>query len=125
MQAKDIYNKYDKRVQEYMQNVIDCLKQDYGKIPTSWRVSLDLIADNYSIYLHALDIINKEELFKQDNYGRTFKHPAFGIMNQAQSQLKDLLKSFALTPLSSAKMKKLETDDIDAEKYIEDLIEYR
>lgn len=125
MQAKDIYNKYDKRVQEYMQNVIDCLKQDYGKIPTSWRVSLDLIADNYSIYLHALDIINKEELFKQDNYGRTFKHPAFGIMNQAQSQLKDLLKSFALTPLSKSKMKHLEEEDIDAEKYLNDLIEYR
>lgn len=44
MEAKSIYYKYDTRVQEYMQNVIDCLEQDYGKIPASWRVSLDLIA---------------------------------------------------------------------------------
>lgn len=125
MEAKSIYYKYDTRVQEYMQNVIDCLEQDYGKIPASWRVSLDLIADNYSIYLNSLDIIEKEALFKQDNYGRTYKHPAFGIMNQAQTQLKDLLKSFALTPVSKQKMKQLEQADIDADKYLEDLIEYR
>ena len=45
MEAKKIYSKYDKQVQDYMQNVIDCLKQDYKNIPSSWRISLDLIAD--------------------------------------------------------------------------------
>ena len=55
MEAKSIYYKYDTRVQEYMQNVIDCLEQDYGKIPASWRVSLDLIADNYNELLHTFD----------------------------------------------------------------------
>lgn len=123
MNAKVTYKQYDKRVQQYMDNVIECLEQDYGKIPTSWRVSLDLIADNYAIYLKALDAINAADnnMIKEDNYGRTFKHPAFGIMNQAQSQLKDLLKSFALTPMSKSKMKKLESDEDTAEDYLEDL----
>lgn len=122
MTANTIYKDYDSRVQEYMQNVIECLEQDYGKIPSSWRVSLDLIADNYSIYLQAKDEIQKDKMFSTDNYGRKFKHPAYGIMNQAQTQLKDLLKSFALTPMSKSKMKHLEEDDIDADKYLDQLI---
>ena len=32
MNAKEIYKDYPKKVQEYMQNVIDCLKQDYKEI---------------------------------------------------------------------------------------------
>ena len=99
MTANTIYKDYDSRVQEYMQNVIECLEQDYGKIPSSWRVSLDLIADNYSIYLQAKDEIQKDKMF-----------------------LKDLLKSFALTPMSKSKMKRLEEDDIDADKYLDELI---
>lgn len=123
MNAKTVYKQYDKRVQNYMDNVIECLEQDYGKIPESWRISLDLIADNYSIYLKALDAINAadKEMIKEDNYGRTFKHPAFGIMNQAQSQLKDLLKSFALTPMSKSKMKKLESEEYKEDDYLDDL----
>lgn len=122
MTAKEIYKDYDLRVQEYMQNVIECLEQDYGKIPSSWRVSLDLIADNYSIYLQAKDEIQKDKMFSTDNYGRKFKHPAYGIMNQAQTQLKDLLKSFALTPMSKSKMKQLDNEEIDADKYLNELM---
>lgn len=122
MNAKNIYKEYDKRVQKYMENVIKCLENDYGIIPDSWRVSLDLIADNYTIYLKAMDSIKNEELTKSDNYGRVFKNPAFGVMNQAQSQLKDLLKSFALTPMSKSKMKKLESTNDDIDNYIDDLV---
>ena len=35
MNTKEIYKNYPVEVQEYMQNVIDCLVQDYKKIPSS------------------------------------------------------------------------------------------
>ena len=119
MAIKDIYKNYDKRVQEYMQNVIKCLEQDYGKIPESWRVSLDLIADNYSIYLEAMDNIKQNGLLRKDNLGRTSRNQCVMIMNNAQSQLTNLLKSFCLTPMSRAKMKSLKFND-DVDKYTED-----
>ena len=122
MEINTIYKDYDKRVQEYMNNVIKCLEQDYGRIPESWRVSLDLIADNYSIYLEAMDNIKKNGLLRKDNQGRTFKNQCVMIMNSAQMQLKDLLKSFAMTPISRAKMKKLESTEIYGEDdYIDNL----
>lgn len=122
MDANNIYNNYDQRVQDYMKNVIECLEQDYGKIPESWRVSLDLIADNYSIYLQAKDNINENGLLKKDPRGYIFKNQCVSIMNSAQTQLKDLLKSFALTPMSKSKMKQLDIQEEENEDdYLNDL----
>ena len=121
MEAKKLYKNYDKRVQEYMSNVIECLKEDYGKIPESWRISLDLIADNYSIYLTALDNIKTNGLIKTDNQGRTSKNQCVQIMNNAQQCLTNLLKSFALTPVSKAKMRNFEYDSFDEDDFLEDL----
>lgn len=120
MEAKTIYKDYDKRVQEYMQNVMDCLKQDYKDVPKSWRISLDLIADNYDIYLKARDNVMREGLIRKDNQGRTFKNQSFPLMNVAQQNIMRLMSSFALTPMSKSKMKNVDTSDID----IEDLIAY-
>ena len=56
------YKDYDKQVQDYMNNVLDCLKEDYKVIPSSWRIALDLIADNYDIYLKSKALVRKEGL---------------------------------------------------------------
>ena len=123
MTANELYKDYDKRVQEYMNNVITCLENDYGKIPESWRISLDLIADNYAIYLNAKDEIKANGLFKVDNQNRKTKNQAIYIMNVAQMHLKDLMKSFALTPVSKAKMRSLRSSNemVDETDYIESL----
>lgn len=125
MDAKLLYKDYNTRVQEYMNNVIKCLEEDYGKIPESWRISLDLIADNYSLYLQAMDDIKKNGLLRVDNAGRTFKNQCYTIMNSAQLNLRDLLKSFSLTPVSRAKMKALTKSDFyegSEEEYLDDLV---
>lgn len=111
MDAKKIYKDYDVKVQEYMQNVIDCLRQDYKEIPSSWRVSLDLIADNYAIYLEAKNNVLTQGLIRKDAHGRTFKNQSFPLMMNTQQILIKLLQSFALTPVSKSKMKALDTDD--------------
>lgn len=118
MEAKKIYKDYDEKVQEYMQNVIDCLKQDYKEIPASWRISLDLIADNYAIYLQAKNNVLKEGLIRKDSHGRTFKNQSFPLMMNTQNIIMKLLSSFALTPMSKSKMKSIDTDNFD----IEDLL---
>lgn len=104
-----VYKDYDIQVQEYMKNVIDCLKQDYKDIPASWRISLDLIADNYDIYLKAKKLVKAEGISAQDSKKNTIVNPSLKVMNTAQDKILKLLSSFALTPLSRSKMKNLET----------------
>jgi len=119
LNAKEIYKGYSEKTQEYMKNVIDCLIQDYKIIPSAWRISLDLIADNYEIYLKAKKDLDDNGLIKQDNYSRVFKNQNFQILNTTQNNIVNLLKQFSLTPLSKSKMKKFDA----AELTIEDLIE--
>lgn len=118
MEAKKLYKNYDKQVQEYMQNVIDCLKQDYKEIPTSWRISLDLIADNYAIYLQAKDNVMKEGLIRKDNHGRTFKNQSFPLMLNTEAMVIKLLSSFGLSPMSKSKIKNFDAESMS----IEDLL---
>ena len=118
MEAKKIYSKYDKQVQEYMQNVIDCLKQDYKNIPSSWRISLDLIADNYAIYLKAKNDVMENGLLRKDNQNRTFKNQSFSLMMATQNVIMRFLSSFGLSPMSKSKMKNMDTEDFG----IEDLL---
>ena len=118
MEAKKIYSKYDKQVQDYMQNVIDCLKQDYKNIPSSWRISLDLIADNYAIYLKAKNDVMENGLLRKDTQNRTFKNQSFSLMMATQNVIMRLLSSFGLSPMSKSKMKNMDTEDFG----IEDLL---
>jgi len=118
MKAKEIYKDKSEKVQAYMQSVIDCLEQDYGAIPNSWRVSLDLIADNYDIYLHAIDELHQHGL-TQNYGGHVSRSPAFMIMSQAQNLILALLQQFALTPVSKSRIRKFDASTVK----IEDLIQ--
>ncbi len=118
---ESLYSNYSQEVQEYMSNVVQCLKEDYGQIPASWRISLDLIADNVDIYLKAKADIDKNGLLRVDAHGRTFKNQNVAIMNVAQRNLTDLLKSFALTPMSKSKMKMLKAGGETVEEYLDNL----
>lgn len=120
MKANEIYKDYDKRVQDYMQNVIDCLIQDYKVLPTSWRISLDLIAMNCDLIFKAKDDINKNGLLRTDDLKRTFKNQNFQILMNAQTAIVKLLSTFGLTPVSKSKLKNFNSDNINIEDLIND-----
>ena len=105
LDAKIIYNNYPVRVQEYMENVIQCLYDDYGNIPDAWRISLDLIADHYNIYLQCLDDIKKRGIVMKGRTGEYVKNCSFTILDRSAATMRELMKSFCLTPMSKAKMK--------------------
>jgi len=119
MNVKEIYKNHKPKTQEYMQNVVDCLIQDYRTIPSAWRISLDLIADNYDLYLDAKKDLEENGLVRHDPYDRIYKNQNFQVMTTCQNTIINLLKQFSLTPMSKSKMKNFNSDNIT----IEDLIE--
>lgn len=120
---KNRFSKYPADVQEYMENVYNCLVEDYGKLQESWLVSLDLIASNYDILLKAKADIDANGLLRVDEHGRTFKNQNVAIYSTAQSLLVNLLKGFALQPVIRSKMRQLEQNDVleTEDEYIDSL----
>lgn len=120
MKAKDIYKDYDERTQEYMQNVYDCIKQDYNIIPSSWRISLDLIAMNFEMLLKAQDDIHKYGIIKKDDYGRVGKNENIQIFLSSQAAVLKLLSTFGLTPISKTKLKNFKSNKVNLDNLIND-----
>jgi len=120
MNAKEIYQDYDARTQEYMQNVYDCIKQDYKVIPSSWRISLDLIAMNFEMLLKAKDDIQKYGLMKKDDYGRIDKNKNIQTFMTSQAAILKLLSTFGLTPISKTRLKNFKSDKVNLDTLIND-----
>lgn len=118
LNVKEIYKDYLPKTQEYMQNVIDCLKQDYKEIPSSWRISLDLIADNYDLYLKAKEDLDKTGLQRETLRRGFYKNPNYQIMNQSQNMVINLLKQFKLTPMSKGKLKEYDASKVTVENLL-------
>ena len=119
MKAKEIYGNYDKRTQEYMQNVIDCIEQDYKHIPSSWRITIDLIAMNFNMLLQAEQDINKRGLIIKTKQN-SVKNPNIQVFNSAQSQIMKYLSTFGLTPLSKTKLKNFDVNTVNIDSLIND-----
>ena len=77
--------------------------------------SADLIGDN---------IFAKNEVSSEDSYKRKAKAPEISIMQKSHDQILNLLDKISLSPLSSAKIKKLTSnnDDESAQEYLDALI---
>lgn len=120
MKAKEIYKDYDKRTQEYMQNVIDCIIQDYKTIPSSWRITIDLIAMNFNMLLQAEDDIRKNGIMVKDDYERIVKNPNLQVFNTSQNQITKYLSTFGLTPISKTKLKNFNSDQVNIDSLIND-----
>ena len=109
--VKEIYKNYDKRTIEYMEMVVDQIKSDYKIVPSSWRVSLDLIAQTLEIYWKSLDDINKNGIFKTDDRGRISKNQSVAIQNVCLQNIYKLLSAFCLTPMSKSRLKQFDGDE--------------
>ena len=117
------YGTYSYKVQAYMKGIIEELEHDYGSIPQSWLISLDMLADQLNIYYAASeDIIeNGVSYINRDN--RRCKSPSVTTMNNCVGTINTIIKNFALSPVGRSKIKLLESVDSDAvvDNYVKSL----
>ena len=113
MNLKERYKDYSPKVQEYMNSVIDDLNTDYGTWPKSWLISLDILADHLSLYVEAIEQIKKNGTSHVNREGRQVKNPNITVLSNAMSEIRDITKQFAFSPIQRSKLKALETADAE------------
>ena len=114
LSAKKIYKDYDKKVVEYMDNLIKRLTNQYGVVNEEWRVSLDLIAFNYDLICKCQQDLEKNGMDKEKSRGVLVRNPSLSTINQAQCNLMSLLNSFGLNIASKSRLGKVEVDNDEA-----------
>lgn len=125
MNTKNRYKDYPTRVQDYMEGIIAEIKHDYGAIPASWFISLDLLADQLNIYYDASQDIIDNGVSYINREGRRCKSPSVTTINNCLGAINMIIKNFALSPVGRSKIKALESVDADTIKdnYIASLTE--
>lgn len=123
MEVAKIYKDYDKRTIAYMQNLIEQLKQDYTVVPSSWRISLDLIADDLDLYFALKDQLKESGLYSTDGRGQTSKNPLLPQLDRVQGNIIHLISAFGATPMSKTKLKQTASTNTNIQEILNNLIE--
>ena len=114
LNAKKIYKDYDKKVIEYMDNLIKRLTNQYGLVNEEWRVSLDLIAFNYDLICKCQEDLAKNGMNVNNSRGVLMRNPSLSTINSAQCNLMRLLNSFGLNIASKSRIGKVDADNDEA-----------
>ena len=94
----------------YIESVLQMLKNN-GIIDKVDDAALQMLAYNYSTFIKASKIIEKDGLTVRSDRGNIAEHPAVKIGRDAQTQALKLMTEFGLTAKSRSKMPKLSGSD--------------
>lgn len=118
--AKSRYEKRDELVNEYMCYILDSLNDVYGEIPDQFVVSLDLLANMFTIMDKAYKEIEEEGLTKENRYFGRQSSTALSTYLNTQNYASRLIASFGLTPMSKSHIKK-NKDEVNVQSFLEQL----
>lgn len=118
------FGNLDSRVESFLKKTITDINTKGIKVTDYTKMILELLVVQLVLYYKAFDEINEDtSVSSEDSYNRKAKSPAISIMQKANDQILVLLDKIALSPLSSAKVKKLnKNDEDDAQELLEALI---
>ena len=118
--AKERYTDKSEKVQEYMKFVLTELVETYAEVPDQFIISLDLLANMFSIMEKAYEAIEEEGLTKESKYFGKQSSTALQTYLNTQNYAGRLISSFGLTPLSKSHIKK-NNEPMSVDKYLEQL----
>jgi len=104
--AKTRYTDRDDKVKEYMNFILESLNETYNDIPDQFIVSLDLLANMFTIMNKAYEAIEQEGLTKESKYFGKQSSTALSTYLNTQNYVGRLISSFGLTPLSKSHIRK-------------------
>lgn len=103
----------DPRVVKFIDKTITAIEEQKIEVTDYTKMILNLLITQLVLYYKASDDILKiDTVTSEDSYKRKSKMPEISIMQKANDQILILLDKITLSPLSSAKVKKLNEREI-------------
>ena len=118
--AKSRYTERDNKVKEYMNFILESLDETYNDIPDQFIVSLDLLANMFTIMNKAYEAIEDEGLTKESKYFGKQSSTALSTYLNTQNYVGRLISSFGLTPMSKSHIRK-NKEEVNVQDFLEKL----
>jgi phage terminase small subunit len=118
--AKTRYTDRDDKVKEYMNFILESLNETYNDIPDQFIVSLDLLANMFTIMNKAYEAIEEEGLTKESKYFGKQSSTALSTYLNTQNYVGRLISSFGLTPLSKSHIRK-NKEEVNVQDFLDRL----
>lgn len=114
----------DERVIDFIDSVTNDIKTRKIEVTEYLKVILQMLVAQLVLYFKSADEVFKNNaLSSTDDYKRKSKAPEIAVMEKSHDKILELLDKIALSPLSSAKVKKLsKDDDLDAKELLDELV---
>lgn len=90
--------------EEYVQTVIDYLKEKFGEVRPVWVKMIELLGNENDMYLLAKEDIEQNGICLHTKRG-LIQSPSLKSMHQSAVQIQKLANSLGITPNSSIKLK--------------------
>lgn len=104
------YKDLDPRIILYLEHVVNEIGKD--QVTDYTKVILGMLVPQLIIYYRSLDELNtKNDLTNENKYYGKSKSPVIIIMQKANDQILNLLDKISLSPMTKAKIKKLNTTE--------------
>lgn len=105
------YKDLDPRIILYLEHVINEINK--SKVTDYTKVILSMLVPQLIIYYKSLDELNSSDndLTNENKYYGKSKSPVIIIMQKANDQILNLLDKISLSPMTKAKIKKLNTTE--------------
>lgn len=109
----------DERVIDFIDDITTDIKNRKIKVTEYLKVMLSMLVTQFVLYVKAVDQINKESsVSSTDDYKRAAKSPAIAVAQKAHDKIVELLDRISLSPLSEAKIKKLNSSEEESAQEI-------
>jgi|GEM_PF-305360 len=108
----EINKDLEKETQDYIYAVNKFLrKKNNGTIADEWLGAIEMLTQNYDMFIKCRDQIKKDGLMIDDRFGGITKHPLIKVQQDAQIQCVKLINEFGLSLKSNLKLSVEDTDD--------------
>lgn len=115
----------DRRVEKFLDRTINAVEEQKITVTDYTKMILIMLVSQLILYYKACDdVLKTPNVTSEDNYKRKAKMPEISIMQKTHDQILHLLDKITLSPLASAKVKKLNSGDSEqsAQEYLDSLI---
>lgn len=118
------FDSYDIRVLDFLEYILDEIKAKQKDMNNYTLVILQLLATQLTIYFKAEDAVKSGVIeVSETKYGNVRKlKPEVTTLNQSHKEITHLLDKLGLSPLESAKIKKLKSTSENANESGEALL---